>query len=101
MEAGPIQQKARESSDASLPLLFPGIFFASFTPELVPGAMDEHIFERRLADRNRLNPARESFDEIWDEAVSFLTLDAHLIAEHRGRDMETRANVLGKQARVV
>src|SRR5579864_8336011 len=97
MEAGPIPPKARESSDASLPLLFPGIFFASFTPELVAGAMDEHILEGGFADGNRLNFARKSFDQVGDEAVSFLALDTHLISEHRSRDVKTRANVVGEQ----
>src|SRR5579863_10190635 len=36
--------------------------FTVFTPELVSGAMDEYIFERRLANRNGLNFSGKCLD---------------------------------------
>src|SRR5215831_9213235 len=39
------------------------------TPKLVTGAVDKNVFQRRFADRDGLNLARESLDNIGDEAM--------------------------------
>src|SRR5579864_613886 len=76
-------------------------WFALFTPEFVAGAVDEDIFQRRLAHRNRLNLAGEGLDYVGNKAVSALAFDAHLVAQYRSFDMETRANVIGQQRRIM
>src|SRR5579859_2715341 len=78
------------------PLFFVRIFFAAFTPKLVACAMDEHIFQRRLAHRNCLNLAWKRLDYIRHKPVPTFLLDAHLIAHDRCVHLKTRPNMFGQ-----
>src|SRR6266516_5775722 len=60
------------------------IGFAVFTPKLVARAVDEDVFQSRLADGDGLNLAGEGLDNVGNEAVSTFALDAHLAAEDGG-----------------
>ena len=46
------------------------------------GAVDENIFQRRLAYRNRLNLAGKRLDHISDETVAVFPLQADLASEY-------------------
>src|SRR5580658_8308960 len=87
--------------ERKLPPVFLRIFFLIFTPELVSGAMDEYILQRRLTYGDCLNLSRERLNQIGDEAMPVLLLDAHLICHHRGFDVEAQPNVFGQKGRVV
>src|ERR1700728_930923 len=105
--ASDITPSTRESTrmiGRKLPPLFLfwfGTWFALFTPKLVTGAVNEYIFQRGLADGNRLNLAGEGLDHIRNKSMATLALDAHLIAKHHRLEAETRANVFGQQGCVV
>src|SRR5580704_19280083 len=82
-------------------IIFAGILFAvTFTPELVPGAADEHILERRLAHRDCLNLAGESLDQVRNKAMTVVALNAHLVAQHPGLHVKPRSDMFGEQRRI-
>src|SRR5579872_185713 len=87
--------------ERKLPPVFFGIYLVAFTPKLVPGAVNENIFQRGLAQRNRLNLAGECLDDIRDKAMTALPLNSDLIPQHRGFDMESHADLFGQQTGVV
>ncbi len=89
------------SSSFSFRRILVRIFFAVFTPELVSGAVDEYIFQRRLADRNRLNLSGKCLDQVGHKTVPAFALDAHLIAQHGRLHVEARPDVVGQQTGVV
>src|SRR6202043_3322116 len=62
--------------------VFFGSYFALFTPELVAGAVDEYIFQGGFADGDCLNFAGEGLDQVGNEAVAPLALDADLVAHY-------------------
>jgi len=65
------------------PLFFVGTLFAIFGPELVAGAVNEDILERRFAHRDGLNLSREGLDHVGNEAMPAFALDPHLIVAYQ------------------
>src|SRR5579862_2274837 len=74
--------------------------FPLFTPKLMPGAVNEYIFESRLAHGNRLNLAGKSFDQVGNEAMAFVTLNAQLATHDDRCHTKTLADVLSQQSGV-
>src|SRR5260370_37786948 len=70
--------------------------FTVFIPELVSSAMDEYIFERRLADRNGLNFAGKCLDQVGNETMPAFAFDPHLVAQHCRFHAESRPDVVGQ-----
>ena len=56
--------------------------FGIFGPELVAGAVDENIFQRRLAYGNGLNLAGKRLDHVSDKTVTVFPLQADLASEY-------------------
>src|ERR1041384_1410149 len=69
-------------------------------PEPVPGAVNENVFEIWLADRNALNLSGECFDNVGNEAMSVIALQAHLSSDHRSFDVIALADLLRQRIRV-
>src|SRR5581483_3253931 len=55
------------------------ICFAIFTPELVTGAMDKHVFQRGLAHGDRQDLPGKSLHHIRHKPVAAFPFDANLI----------------------
>src|SRR5438067_3307598 len=51
-----------------------GILLFLLIPEAMAGAVDEHVFERWLADRDRLNLSGKGVGKFGDEAMALLLL---------------------------
>src|SRR6516164_691455 len=71
--------------------------FFAFGPEAVAGAVDEDVFQGRLADGDGLNFAGEGFDHVGDEAVAILSFQADLSGKDLGVDLEALADALGER----
>src|SRR6185437_14162872 len=71
-----------------------GRFAIGLCPEAVAGAVNEHVFEGRLADGNRLDLSRKSLDHVGNEAMAIFELDAHLAGEHGGFHRKARVDAL-------
>src|ERR1700688_1574723 len=80
--------------------LFFGTWFALFAPELVAGAVDEYILQRGFADGDCLNLAGERLDQVGNEAVAALALDANLVAHYGRFYVETGEDGIGQNIRV-
>jgi hypothetical protein len=52
-----------------------------FLPELVPGLVNENIFQRRLGDGDSFNLAGKRFDQVGDEAVPLRAFQTHLAVD--------------------
>src|ERR1700723_874337 len=83
-----------------LPFLRRRRFFCFFVPELVPSAMNEYIFQRRLADAQRLNFSWEGFDHVGDEAMSIFDFEAHLLVHNGSIEAKLIANLIGQRLRI-
>src|SRR5579883_1037311 len=65
------------------------------------GAIDEHVLECWLADRNRLNLTGEGFDHIGDEAMSLIALEANFaVVEYGGFNAVTLRDAYGQLLRI-
>jgi hypothetical protein len=51
-------------------------------PEAMPGAVNEDIFQSRLAYRNRIDFAGESLDDIGDKTMTVLAFDADFAGQN-------------------
>src|SRR5579872_3395609 len=82
-------------------LLRLGRLSVGLRPEAVAGAMYENVFQRRLADGNRLNLSRKCLHHIGEEAVAVFALDADFAGEHGSFHREAGAYALGQRLRLV
>src|ERR1039458_202846 len=76
-------------------------FLSLFAPELVSGAANEDVLERRLAHRERLDLSGESLDHFGDKAVRAFAFHAHLVLQNCGFHVEARPDPLCQQSRIM
>src|SRR5258708_21681554 len=72
---------------------FVGRRFA-FTPELVSGAVNEYILQRRFAHRNRPHFPGKRLHHLHDKPVSTFALNAHLVSEDSRSDVNPSPDAL-------
>src|SRR5690606_17299734 len=70
-------------------------------PEAVAGLVDEDILQRRLAERDRRDPARKRFDDAGDPFVPVGLLEAHAPVDNAGRRSQACGQIDGQLLRVV
>src|SRR5271169_1654639 len=69
-------------------------------PEPMSCAVNEYIFERGLADTERLNLAGKRLDYVGNKAMSIFDFQANMLLHDRGVDMKFVANLIGESLRV-
>src|SRR5438067_7207334 len=75
MPAEPRRLTLERLPGAMLKLVSPLLFLVlTLSPEAVSRAVNEHIFQRRFADRDGLNLSREGLRQFGNEAVPMLAL---------------------------
>src|SRR5581483_8861703 len=78
----------KSNSSDILPILF--------SPEPMPGTVNEYIFQRRLAYRDRLNLSGECFGQFCDKAMALFLFQANarllVFADDRSFNSEARGN---------
>src|SRR5215831_16420696 len=70
--------------------------FVGLAPEPVTRAVDEYVFQSRLADGDGLNLAGECLDDRGDDAMAVLHLETHVSSENASRHAKTTSNALGE-----
>src|SRR5947208_3368333 len=63
----------------------------------MPGTMDEHILQRRLADGNRLDLAGEGFHNISHKSVPLAAFKSDFAIEYAGLGVEPLLDAQGQR----
>jgi hypothetical protein len=92
---------------ASLGVFLPGLFLAGFwcrfgvfAPEAVPGAMDENIFQGRLAYAEGLDLSGKGLDYVGDKTMAIFNFEADLMVHDGGIDVKFVSDAVGQSLRV-
>src|ERR1700761_8131780 len=72
---------AGEAATGSIKVSANGCLLA-LMPEAMPGPLDEHVFERRLAERDCMDLARKCLDQPGDPLVSIGLFQSHGARQH-------------------
>jgi hypothetical protein len=73
-----------------MPLCLPDelVLLLFFAPEAMSRVPDKYVFQTWLRNRHRVYLSGKGFDQVRDETVPVLSLDAHLLVQHAGLNRE-------------